>query len=201
MRASADELANLSLLATLREAREADCHIDLEAYRETLIANARELSVDARPEGGSGDLILRPVVSGDFPALSADEIEQRLGQVSGDAPRAVFRVGKTIVLLDPTQTRQARALVERGRVPQAEVAAFHKDPSAWMAEHVFPDIETEFSPRVTGIGFWKTAYAGSMWEEGEDWFGKKPQPEKKPRGDDETNGGQEGSGWPTNGRR
>ena len=188
------ELANLSLLATLREAREADCHIDLEAYRETLIANARELSIDARPESGSGDLILRPVVSGDFPAVSAEEIEQRLGQVSGDAPRAVFRVGKTIVLLDPTQTRQARALVERGRVPQAEVAAFHKDPSAWMAEHVFPDIEAEFSPRVTGIGFWKAAYAGSMWEEGEDWFGKKPQPEKKPRGEDGEEGGGEGSG-------
>ena len=192
-----DEMANFSLLATLREARESDCHIDLEAYRETLIANARELSVDARAEDGSGDLILRPVVSGDFPALNAEEIEQRLGQVSGDSPRAVFRVGQTIVLLDPTQTRQARALVERGRVPQAEVAAFQIDPSAWMAEHVFPDIETEFSPRVTGIGFWKAAYAGSMWEEGEDWFGKKPQPEKKPRGDDETKEGQNGSGGQT----
>ena len=189
------EQANLSLLATLREAREADCHIDLEAYRETLIANAQELSIDARPESGSGDLILRPVVSGDFPALSADDIEQRLGQLSGDAPRAVFRVGKTIVLLDPTQTRQARALVERGRVPQAEVAAFQKDPSAWMAEHVFPDIETEFSPRVTGIGFWETAYMGS-WGEGEmgGVFGEKPQPEKKPRGVDGEEGGQEGSG-------
>jgi predicted CopG family antitoxin len=188
------ELANLSLLATLREAREAGCHIDLEAYGETLIANARELSVDARPEGGSGDLILRPMVSGDFPALSADEVEKRLGQMSGDAPRAVFRVGKTIVLLDQTQTRQARALVERGRVPKAAVAAFQKDPASWMAEHVFPDIETEFSPRVTGIGFWKAAYAGSMWEEGEDWFGKKPQPDKKPRGEDEGSGGAGGNG-------
>ena len=188
-----NEMANLSLLATLREARESDCHIDLEAYRETLIANAHELSVDARAEGGSGDLILRPVVRGDFPSLSAEEIEQRLGQVSGDSPRAVFRVGKTIVLLDLIQTRQARALAERGRVPQAQVAAFQKDPSAWMAEHVFPDIETEFSPRVTGIGFWKAAYAGSMWEEGEDWFGKKPQPEKKPRGEDEETGEPGGS--------
>ncbi len=189
------ELTNLSLLATLREAREAGCHIDLDAYGgEMLIANARELSVDARPEGGSGDLILRPMVSGDFPALSADDVEKRLGQMSGDAPRAVFRVGKTIVLLDPTQTRQARALVERGRVPKAAVAAFEKDPASWMAAHVFPDIETEFSPRVTGIGVWKSAYAGSMWEEGEDWFGKKPQPEKKTREEDGTAGGVEGIG-------
>ena len=184
-----DEFSNLSLLATLREAREADCHIDLEAYGgEMLIANAQDLSIDARPEVSSGDLILRPMVSGDFPGLSADEIEQRLGQMSGDTPRAVLRVGQTIVLLDPTQTRQARALVERGRVPKAEVAAFRKDPATWMAEHVFPDIETEFSPRVTGIGFWKAAYAGSMWVESEDWFGKKPQPEKKPRGEDAGNG-------------
>ena len=189
------ELANLSLLATLREAREAGCHIDLEAYGETVIVtNARELSVDARPEGSSGDLILRPLVSGDFPALSADDIERRLGQMSGDAPRAVFRVGQTIVLLDPTQTQQARALVERGRVPKAAVAAFQKDPASWMAEHVFPDIETEFSPRVTGIGFWKAAYASSMWEDGEDWFGKKPEPEKKPRGEDEEKGGAGGNG-------
>ena len=189
------ELANLSLLATLREAREAGCQIDLEAYGETVIVtNARELSVDARPEDSSGDLILRPLVSGDFPALSADDIERRLGQMSGDAPRAVFRVGQTIVLLNPTQTQQARALVERGRVPKAAVAAFQKDPASWMAEHVFPDIETEFSPRVTGVGFWKAAYGTSMWDEGEDWFGKKPEPEKKPRGEDEEKGGSGGNG-------
>lgn len=188
-----DELANLSLLATLREAREADCHIDLEAYGgEMLIANAQDLSIDARSEVGSGDLILRPIVSGDFPGLNADEIEQRLGQMSGFAPRAVLRVEQTIVLLDPIQTRQARALFKRGRVLEAEVPAFQKDPAAWMAEHIFPDIETEFSPRVTGIGFWKAAYAGSMWEESEDWFGKKPQPEKKPRGEDDEIGGSRG---------
>jgi hypothetical protein len=190
-----DELANLSLLATLREAREAGCHIDLEAYGETLIVtNARELSVDARPEGDSGDLILRPMISGEFPALSPDEIEERLGQMSGNSARGIFRVGQTIVLLDPMQTQQARALAEHGRVPKAAVAAFQKDPATWMAEHIFPDIETEFSPRVTGIGLWKAAYAGSMWEEGEDWFDKKPQPEKKPREADEEKAGAGGDG-------
>lgn len=191
-----DELANLSLLATLREARGAGCHIDLEAYGETLIVtNARELSVDARAEGDSGDLILRPMITGEFPALSPDLIEERLGQMSGDSPRGVFRVGQTIVLLDPTQTRQTRALVERGRVPKAAVVAFQKEPATWMAEHVFPDIETEFSPRVTGIGFWKTSYAGS-WGEGEmgDVFEKKPQAEKKPRAEDEEKGGSVGDG-------
>jgi hypothetical protein len=154
-----------------------------------LIATAQDFSIDARPEVSSGDLILRPMVSGDFPVLSADEIEQRIGQLAGETPRAVLRVGQTIVLLDPTQTQQARALVARGRVPKAEVPAFKKDPASWMAEHIFPDIETEFSPRVTGIGFWKAAYAGSMWEEGEDWFGKKPQPDKKPPDENQGNGG------------
>lgn len=189
-----DELANLSMLATLREAREAGCHIDLEAYDQTLIANAHELSINARIEGSSGDLILRPMVSGDFPILSTDEIEERLKQMTGDSSRAVFRVGQTIVLLDPTQTQQARALVKRGRVPKAEVEAFKKDPATWMAEHVFPDIETEFSPRVTGIGFWKAAYSGSMWIESEDWFGKKPQPERKSPGEGAENGDSGGYG-------
>ena len=182
------EMANLSLLAALHEARKAGCHIDLDAYRKMLIANATDLSIDARSEASSGDLILRPVLSGDFPVLSADDIEKRLAQLLGDAPRVVYR-GETIVLLDPTQTRQARAIARRGRVPQAEVAVFRKDPSAWLAEHVFPDIETDFSPRVTGIGVWTNVYSGSMWDEGEDWFGKKPQPEKKPCEEDGGLGG------------
>ena len=187
-----DELANLSMLATLREAREAGCHIDLEAYDQTLIANAHELSINTRIEGSSGDLVLRPMVSGDFPTLSTDEVEERLSQMSGDSSRAVFRVGQTIVLLDPTQTQQARALVKRGRVPKAEVEAFREDPAIWMAKNVFPDVDMEFSPRVTGVGFWKAAYAGSMWKDGEDWFGKKPQPEKKhpEEGEQERGGGQ-----------
>ncbi len=187
-----DELANLGMLATLREARGSGCHIDLEAYDETLITRALELIVDARTEGHSGDLVLRPMVSGDFPPLSADEIEERLGQMSGESPRAVLRVRGAIVLLDATQTKQARALVKRGRVPKVAVAAFREDPANWMAEHVFPDIEAEFSPRVRGIGVWRAAYAGSMWEEGEDWFGKKVQPEKKAFGLDEEKDRSEG---------
>ena len=43
---------------------------------------------------------------------------------------------------------------------------------------MFPDLETEFSPRVTGIGEWKSGYLGANWEEGQDWFGQKPVPEK-----------------------
>ncbi len=178
------ELENLCLLATLREAREMGCHIDLEAYRETLIANVREVSVYVQPEAGSGDLILAPLLSGDFPSITPEEIQSRSGQLDGDNPRVVIRVGKTIVLLDPTQTLQARALANRGRVPKEQVETFTTDPAKWMADHVFPDVETEFSPRVTGIGFWKSAYAGSMWSESEEWFGKQPQPEQRPGGKD-----------------
>jgi superfamily II DNA or RNA helicase len=193
--AERDELTNLSLIATLREARQAGCHIDLEAYGALTVTNARELNVDARCEKISGDLILRPLIAGEFPPISADEIEERLGQMSGDSPRGIFRVGRTIVLLNRTQTLQARALVQRGRVPKSEVAVFQKDPALWMAEHVFPDIETEFSPRVTGIGLWKSSYAGSMWGDGEDWFDKKPQPERKSR-DESGKKGTEGSEHP-----
>jgi superfamily II DNA or RNA helicase len=189
-----NELANLSLLATLRETREAGCHIELEAYRDTIIASAQELSIDARREERSGDLILRPVVAGEFPALNVDEVEQRLAQLAGEQPRAVLRVGKTIILLNPTQTAQARALRARGRVPKSDVAAFEQNPSAWLAERVFPDVGAEFSPRVTGIGAWRGGYLGAAWEQGEDWFGKQPAPEKKPQHEAGKEGGEGASG-------
>lgn len=172
-----DETDHLSLLATLRQAWKAGCPIDLETYRETVIANADELSLDAREE--NGDLILRPVVSGDFPEIDPDQIEKRIGQLGLGGERTVLRVGKTIVLLTPAQTRQARAVAKQGRVPREQRKAFEKNPSAWLSEHVFPDLEIEFSPRVTGIGAWSPGYLGANWEAGEDWFGKKPEPEKK----------------------
>jgi superfamily II DNA or RNA helicase len=171
-------LSNLSLLATLREAWNEGCHIDLEAYHETVVTRASELSLDAREETETGDLILRPIVSGDFTGLDADRIEERLAQLQTGTDRAVLRVGKTIVLLDPTQTAQARAIAARGRVPQEKRTTFEKNPSSWLAEHVFPDIETEFSPRVTGIGAWKGGYLGANWDDGQDWFGKQPEVEK-----------------------
>lgn len=174
-----DELANLSLLATLREAWNEGCRIDLETYRDTVITHVKELSVDAREESATGDLILRPIVAGDFSALEADKIEERLAQLQLGTECAVLRVGKTIVLLDPTQTTQARAIASRGRVSREQRKVFEKNPQAWLAENVFPDIELDFSPRVTGIGAWKGCYFGANWEEGQDWFGKQPQAEKQ----------------------
>jgi len=173
-----DELTNLSLIATLREAWNEGCRIYLETYRDTIIANADDLSLDAREDKDSGDWILRPMVSGDFPDLDPDKIEERISQLRIGSDRAVLRVGKTIVLLNPEQTRIARAVAARGRVPRNQRTSFEKNPSAWLAENVFPDVETEFSPRVTGIGVWKGGYLGAKWEAGEDWFGKHPEPEK-----------------------
>jgi hypothetical protein len=173
-----DEFSNLGLLATLREAREEGLHIDLEAYRETVIANAEDMSVDVREESGSGDLILRPVVTGDFPDLSPDDIEDRIAQLQIGTDRTILRVGKTIVLLDPKQTKQARAVASHRKVPKKERKNFEANPAMWLAENVFPDIEAEFSPRVTGIGIWQAGYLGADWEAGQDWFGKKPTAEK-----------------------
>jgi hypothetical protein len=174
-----DELSNLSLLATLREAWKEGCRIDLEAYRDTIIVSADELSLDVREENPNGDLILRPVVEGDFPALDADSIEERLGQFNNDAERAVLRVGQTIVLLNRLQTAQAKAIAARPVVPRNQRDLFEENPPKWLAENVFPDIELEFSPRVTGVGVWRGGYLGARWEATEDWFGKQPEIIKK----------------------
>jgi hypothetical protein len=173
-----DETANLCLLASLREAWMEGCHIDLEAYRETIVARVDELSLDAREDVETGDLVLRPVVSGGFPSLDAERIEERIAQLRVGDQRTILRVGKTIALLDPKQTAMARAIAAHGRVPRKQREVFEKNPSAWLAENVFPDIETEFSPRVTGIGAWKYGYLGAKWEDGQDWFQKQPEAER-----------------------
>ena len=173
-----DEFSNLSLLSSLRDAWNEGCHIDMEIYDDVIISEAEELSLNLRGDDKSSDLVLRPVVTGNFPELDADLIEERISQLNIGEERTVLRVGKTIVLLDATQTKQARAVSKYGRIPKDQQEAFKKNPSEWLADNVFPDIETEFSPRVTGIGEWKGGYLGANWEEGQDWFGKKPVPEK-----------------------
>ena len=174
-----DEAENLILLASLREAWAKGCRIDLEAYKETIIAQADELLIDAREEEETGDLILRPVVSGGFPEMDPEQIEARIAQLNSEKKQTVLRVGQTIVLLNPEQTKQASALASHNRVPQKQRASFERNPAAWLAEHVFPDSETEFSPRVTGIGIWQAGYMGARWEEGLDWFQKQPKADKK----------------------
>jgi hypothetical protein len=159
-----DELSHLSLLASLREAHNEGCLIDLEAYRDAdgiIVSGADELVVDAREDAATGDLILRPLLHGRFPEIKADDVEARLGQLGGESKRAVFRVGKNIVLLDESQTAQARAIKSRPRVPKSQRPEFESDPARWLSDHVFPDVPVEFSPRVTGIGEWRGGYIGA----------------------------------------
>ena len=177
-----DQLTHLSLLASLREAHNEGCLIDLEAYRDAdgiIVSGAEELVVDAREDASTGDLILRPLLHGRFPEINADDVEARLGQLRGDAKRAVFRVGKKIVLLDESQTAQARAIKARPRVPKSQRPDFESDPARWLSDHVFPDVPVEFSPRVTGIGEWRGGYIGAALGEPQDWFGAQPEPERK----------------------
>jgi hypothetical protein len=178
--ASKSELDHLSLLASLREAHDEGCLIDLEAYSDegAAIVRADELTVHSTEDQATGDLILCPLPNGKFPDVSASEMEQRLAQLDGDEPRRVVRVGKRIILLDEQQTSVARAVKERSRVPREARQAFERDPARWLSDYVFPDVPIEFSPRVTGIGEWKGGYMGAVNGDPEDWFGAKPGPEK-----------------------
>ncbi|MBL9177323.1 MAG: restriction endonuclease [Verrucomicrobiaceae bacterium] len=177
---SRDELDHLSLLASLREAHEAGCPIDLEAYRDdgANIVRARDLIVHAAEDAASGDLILCPLPQGDFEDVTTEEIQQRLSQLDGSGRRKVIRVGKRIILLDEEQTAVARAIKSRPRVPRVARENFQRDPAGWLSDHVFPDVPVEFSPRVTGIGEWRGGYLGGANGDPEDWFGAKPEIEK-----------------------
>jgi superfamily II DNA or RNA helicase len=177
-----DELENLSLLASLSEAHEAGCLIDLEAYlaEGVNIVRADEMTIHAKEDAATGDLILVPLPMGLFEAPTAGEIEERIAQLDGGGLRKVIRVGKRIILLDEKQTAVARNVKSRPRVPREARADYERDPTRWLADNVFPDVPVEFSPRVTGIGEWRGGYMGAANGEPEDWFGVKPEPEKAP---------------------
>ena len=177
-----DELENLSLLASLSEAHEAGCLIDLEAYQAegANIVRADEMTIHAKEDAATGDLVLVPLPMGLFEAPTAGEIEERIAQLDGGGSRKVIRVGKRIILLDEKQTAVARAVKSRPRVPREARSDYERDPTRWLADNVFPDVPVEFSPRVTGIGEWRGGYMGAANGEPEDWFGVKPEPEKAP---------------------
>jgi hypothetical protein len=175
-----DELENLSLLASLRESHEAGCLINLEAYRTdiTNIVRADEMTIHAKEDAATGDLVLVPLPIGLFEAPTAAEIEERIAQLDGGGSRKVIRVGKRIILLDEEQTTVAQAVKARSRVPRQSRADYERDPTRWLADNVFPDVPVEFSPRVIGIGEWQGGYMGAAYGEHEDWFGAKPEPDK-----------------------
>ncbi|MBU6375292.1 MAG: DEAD/DEAH box helicase [Bdellovibrionales bacterium] len=190
-----DELAHLSLLCSLREAHDAGCLIDLEAYRGegANIVRASELTIHTREDPENGDLILCPLPRGGFPDLTVDEIEQRIAQLDGREPRKILRVGKRIILLDDEQTAISRAVKTRRRVPLSSRKAYERDPVRWLSDHVFPDVPVEFSPRVTGIGEWRGGYMGAANGDPEEWFRAKPEFEK-PTSEPRPDPGAEGKG-------
>lgn len=159
-----DEPSNLSMLASLREAHDAGCHIDLEAYKATRVVKAKGIDINAR-EDGEGGLILRPLPEG-YPDVTADDIEERFGHVVGSGPRVVFRVRNNIVLLDEQQTLQARAIFKQRRISPEDRDLFSKNPQEWLREHHLLADQAKFSNRVTGIDIWREGYTGVDWEAG-----------------------------------
>lgn len=159
-----DESSNLSMLASLRDAHDAGCHIDLEAYKATRIVKAKGIDINAR-EDGEGGLILRPLPEG-YPDVTADDIEARFGHATGCGPRVVFRVRNHIVLLDEQQTCQARAIFKQRRISPQDRDLFSKNPQEWLREHHLLADQAKFSNRVTGIDIWREGYTGVDWETG-----------------------------------
>ncbi len=199
------EIEHLILLKSLRDAADHGCRLDLLAVAGIEIHEADEciLEVTEMPDGS---FELTPVPVGGFitkfgmehagsDAASEQEsaenysklVHERLHHLSGNSPRAVLRIGQALILLDDNQTSQARTAVKHRRVPPEEREKFNQSPRQWLADNIFFDREIEFLPRVIGIGEWKSRYLGSSGELGEkvDWFDQKPEPEKKPKEQDE----------------
>ena len=116
------EVQNLRFLHTLQEAAETGCRIDLQAVSGIDIVDAEECLVDVT-ENPDGSLLLTPLFNGLFsddelesargPSQLRELITQRLHHLDGNDPEAIIRIGKQIVLLNPTQNRASQDDQER----------------------------------------------------------------------------------------
>jgi hypothetical protein len=201
------ESDHLRLIHVLAEAARRGARVDILSVGRVKIRPATEIGVDAQDQS-DGSIVLTPVPLVDGliellgeTGLAADEpesklrdyilkVEQRLGQLGSESSESILRIGSTIILLDPTQTAQARLLVSQRKVPASEATNFRRDPARWLADHPFVHGDVEFLPRVIGIGEWVGGYLGAAGELGDkiDWFDKKPEPEKQPKPPKEEDG-------------
>lgn len=193
------EVDHLRLIHVITEAASRGCRADASSAGKIEIATAVEVAVDARDQRdgsilltpvpiteGLGRLLGESVPDDEDPAAVlrkyVGKVAARVAQLDADVDEAILRIGATLVLLDPTQTKQARSIVRSRRIPASEAPRFRRDPARWLADHQFVHGEVEFLPRVIGIGEWAGGYLGAAGELGEkiDWFDKKPEANKEP---------------------
>jgi len=206
VRETRTESDHLRLIHVLAEAAHSGCQMDVSRVGNIEVVATTECLIDAEDQV-DGSILLTPLPLSErlislvaarcgsspdsktaFEELKR-QVSERIRQLDGDSSEAILRVGTSIVLLDEKQTAQARGVARNRRVPPEQREAFRRDPSKWLAEHLFVHGEVEFLPRVIGIGEWTGGYLGAAGELGEkiDWFDKKPEPEREtPNGGDES---------------
>jgi hypothetical protein len=207
------ESCHLRLIHVLADAAEHGCRIDMSSVGKVNVMTASECVVDAK-EQVDGSILLTPVpVSVGLASLLAttfkepadsssfyqrlrEYVSKRIWQLDGESSEAILRIGSTITVFDQKLTRQVRGIVKNRLVPPEQGEEFRRDPSKWLADHVFVHGEVEFLPRVIGIGEWSGGYLGSAGELGEkiDWFDKQPEAKPAP---EKTSGGSMGSEEPS----
>lgn len=110
-----------------------------------------EISIKELPDGGI-QLVPTPAFDG---SIDPDEILRRLHQIQFGKDQATLRLHRRIITLTPEQTKRTRELLKRGKLNAAQKQEFLKDPTAYLADHVFDPDDIEWSPRVKGIGEWE----------------------------------------------
>lgn len=191
------EADHLRFIHVLTEAARHGCRVDASSAGKIDVLTAVEVTVDARDQM-DGSILLTPVpiteVLAEMLGAAASKgddaksilgeyvakISDRMTQLNVNGEEAILRIGPTIVLLDPEQTRQARTVAGSRRIPPSDAPRFRRDSAEWLAEHHFVHGDVEFLPRVIGIGAWAGGYLGAAGELGEkiDWFDKQPESEK-----------------------
>jgi len=198
------ETDHLFFIKSLQDAADAGCPMVLRGFGDQKVVSSEDCVIDVRTNR-DGSLELTPILLGSFlphllDELSAKEVGEgsgggfrsarayvdalanRVHHLEGSGDRSVVRVGKTLILLDEIQTKQARAIGTSRNIPAGKRREFEDSPEEWLANHQFAATDVEFLPRVVGIGEWVSGYLGDSGELGDkiDWFNKKPEPERPP---------------------
>lgn len=112
-----------------------------------------EISIKELPDGG---IQLVPTPASET-SIDPDEILRRLHHFQFGRDQATIRLHRQIITLTHEQTKRTRDLLKRGKLNAKQKQEFLKDPTAYLADHVFDPDDIEWSPRVKGIGEWESS--------------------------------------------
>lgn len=161
------EYENNWLIFQLQLAKKSGMKINLAHFNELEIVQPEVIGV-AVEALANGDLVLTPAFGA---GINVEDVKRRIGQIETNDKQSILRIKDKFVLLDEKRLEAAREILTNNRIPENQVAAFLKSPTAYLNAALI-DLDTGFSLRVHGAERFVQRYFGDVEKSGVDWFAK-----------------------------